>query len=95
MNMPTKENNGRINARIDPELKAEGDAVLNELGYTPSTLITVLYKTLVRNKAIPREMTMLDPLDIATAQAHDEIANGEDKEFSNVDALMKDLHDAN
>lgn len=91
--METKNNSGRISARIDPELKAEGDAVLNELGYTPSTLITVLYKALVRNKAIPSDMTMLDPLDIATAKAHAEIKNGDYAEFDNVDDLLKDLHD--
>ncbi|WP_127848367.1 type II toxin-antitoxin system RelB/DinJ family antitoxin [Lacticaseibacillus hulanensis] len=91
--MDTKKNFGRINARIDPELKAEGDAVLSELGYTPSTLITVLYKTIVRNKAIPRDMTMLDPLDVATAKAHAEIENGDYDEFDNVDDWYKDLTD--
>lgn len=91
--MPTKPNNGRFNARIDPELKKKGDQVLSELGYTPSMILNVLYKTLVRNQAIPREMTTLDPLDIATQQAHQEIARGEYQTFDNVQDLLKDLHD--
>lgn len=93
--MTTKANTGRINARIDPELKAEGDEVLNELGYTPSTILTVLYKSIVRNRAIPRDMTALDPLDVATAQAHAEIDRGEYDEFDSVADLLKDLHDEN
>lgn len=50
------------------------------------------YQSLVRNKAISRDMTALDPLDIATEKAHEQIARGEYDEFADLDAFRKDLY---
>lgn len=90
--MGKNEPSGSIRVRIDPPLKAAGDAILDELGVTPSGLITMLYKAVVRNGAIPDALMTFAPLDVATAVAHAEIARGDFAEFADVAALLADLH---
>ncbi|TLQ28169.1 type II toxin-antitoxin system RelB/DinJ family antitoxin [Lactobacillus delbrueckii] len=43
----------RIQVQVDKSLADEGDAVLNELGLTPTTAITMFYKRLVSEGGLP------------------------------------------
>lgn len=43
----------RIQVQVDSELAKEGDAVLDELGLTPTSAITMFYKRLVAEGGLP------------------------------------------
>ena len=43
----------RIQVQVDRSLADEGDAILNELGITPTTAITMFYKRLVAKGGLP------------------------------------------
>lgn len=43
----------RINTRIDPELKAEGEAVLAQLGMNSADYVRLMYRQLVMRKGLP------------------------------------------
>jgi DNA-damage-inducible protein J len=42
-----------VRVRIDPQAKAEAEAVLEELGLTPTVAITMFYKQIVHQQRIP------------------------------------------
>lgn len=42
-----------VKVRIDPRAKAEAEAVLDELGLTPTVAITLFYKQIVHQQRIP------------------------------------------
>lgn len=42
-----------IRARAEPDLKAEAEAVLAQLGLTPTQAITLYYREIVRERGIP------------------------------------------
>ena len=46
--------------RIDPEVKREATAILDELGLSMSTAVTMLAKKMAREKRLPFEVA-LDP----------------------------------
>lgn len=46
----------QINIRMEPNLKAAGDAVLERLGMRPSDVVRALYEYLVREQRIPEEL---------------------------------------
>lgn len=45
-----------INIRVNSDLKAETDAVLDKIGLTTSAVVSMLFKTIVRNQSIPSEL---------------------------------------
>ena len=45
-----------INIRVDSVLKEKLDIVLADIGISTSTVISMLLRTIVRNKAIPPEL---------------------------------------
>ena len=48
----------QINIRMEPNLKAAGDAVLERLGMRPSDAVRALYEYLVREQRIPEELVI-------------------------------------
>ena len=48
--------NATVQARINPELKAEAESVLQALGINASSAISLFYTQLVRHKGIPFEL---------------------------------------
>ena len=44
---------GTIHARIDEDLKAKADKILNKVGVTPTDLITMLYRQVVLRGGVP------------------------------------------
>ncbi len=51
-------NTAAVYARIDPQLKKEVEAILNELNVTPSSLIQMLYGQIKLTKGIPFEVKL-------------------------------------
>ena len=49
-----------INIRVDSVLKEKSDIVLADIGISTSTVISMLLRTIVRNKAIPPELFTID-----------------------------------
>lgn len=47
--------NSRIHARIDEDLKAEGEQILGEIGLTTTDLIRMTFRQLVMHKGLPFE----------------------------------------
>lgn len=45
-----------IRARVEPELKAEVEYILDKLGITPTQAVTMLYKRIRREHAWPLEL---------------------------------------
>ena len=46
----------QMNTRINPALKASGDAVLKRNGYTPSSAVQALWTYIVENNSLPSFM---------------------------------------
>ena len=46
-------NTAMVRARMSPELKADAERVLNALGLSPSTAITLLFEQVIRQQALP------------------------------------------
>lgn len=42
-----------IRARTEPEVKARAEAIMKEIGLSPSAAITMLYKAIIRQRALP------------------------------------------
>ena len=59
---------------IDDALKDDFSAVCKEIGLTPSAAINVFAKTVVREKAIPFELSSVSRSDKAVANVNREIA---------------------
>jgi DNA-damage-inducible protein J len=47
-----------VRARIEPHLKAEAHAIFEELGVTPTQVITMLYKQVKLKHALPFDVTL-------------------------------------
>ena len=47
--------NARINARIDEDLKAEGEQILEQIGLTSADLVRMTFHQLVMHKGLPFE----------------------------------------
>ena len=62
-----------IRARIEPELKIEAEAIFNEFGMTPTQVITMLYKQVLRKHEIPLDLNLPNK---KTAKSIDEAREG-------------------
>ena len=62
-----------IRARIEPELKTEAEAIFSEFGMTPTQVITMLYKQVLRKHEIPLDLNLPNK---KTAKAIDEARKG-------------------
>lgn len=62
-----------IRARIEPELKTEAEAIFSELGMTPTQVITMLYKQVLRKHEIPLDLELPNK---KTAKAIEEARTG-------------------
>lgn len=45
-----------VRARVEPELKATAEHILDEIGITPTQAITMLYKRIARDQEWPLEL---------------------------------------
>ena len=47
-----------VRARIEPDLKIGAEAIFNEFGMTPTQVITMLYKQVLRKHEIPLDLNL-------------------------------------
>ena len=52
--------NEYISIPIDSELKTESDCILADIGLSTQVVVSMLLRTIVRNKAIPTELFTID-----------------------------------
>ena len=78
----------RINARIDKDLKAEGEQVLAQLGLNTTDLIKLTFKQLVMRQGLPFDVK--SPNDETVAALSEDLTNA--GRFSSVEGLVADLH---
>ena len=83
-----------VHARIEPDLKQEAEAVLNQIGLSASDLITLTYRQIVMRQGVPFDVR------IPNAQTRKiieetraEMESGEALEFSSVADMMAYLED--
>lgn len=77
-----------VQARIEPELKELGDAILKKIGITASQAINALYAQIILRKGIPFELRIPNK---ATKQAMHELEQGGGKSFLSFQAMIDDL----
>lgn len=94
-------NTAAVYARIDPELKADVENILSQLGLTPSSVVQMLYSQikLTRSVPFPIKLPANKPLsieDLTTEQLNAELQKGYDSILAGrvhsadeVDAIMK------
>jgi len=82
-----------IQARIDPELKSQAEAVFASIGLKTSDAIRMFLKQSVNKGGLPFRPEAKIPNN-ATIAAMAEIEQGDYQEFKNVDELFSDLDKA-
>lgn len=58
--MATKTAN--VLARVEPEIKEQAEAILEQLGIPASTVINILYRQIIMTKSIPFSISIPTPL---------------------------------
>lgn len=81
-----------LNIRIEPELKKEVEAILNDLGMNIADAVTVFLKQVVMTDSIPF-MIKKPKLNAETIKAMKEAEKGINlsKGYTNLDEMWKDL----
>ena len=82
-----------INIRMDENLKKQFDYLCNELGMSMTTAFNIFAKTMVRQQAMPFEITLKSP-NSETLAAIDDVNHERNlsKSFHSVAELMEDLN---
>lgn len=80
---------GRLNIRIDNELKEEASKLFNDIGLDMSTAIKVFLTQSVREQRVP--FIVGEPLD--SVQAREEALEGKGKVYGSVEEMMIDLNE--
>jgi DNA-damage-inducible protein J len=78
-----------VRARTEPELKKRAEAVLNQLGLTPSAAINMFYRQIVLRQSLPFEVVLPNA---ATREAMRDAQSSRDLiEAGTVDELIEEL----
>lgn len=76
-----------VHARIDPETKRNSEAILQELGITPTDAVRLLYRQIALRGEFPLELKIPNAV---TAQTLDRTDRGEDLEsFESLEDFQK------
>lgn len=76
-----------VKARIEPELKESGEAVLSAIGLSTTDAITMFFKQVVMQQGLPFEAKIPNAETIAALK--EDLTDK--KSFNSVDELMADL----
>lgn len=49
----------QIRARVEPAVKAKAEKIMSEMGLTPTAVISMLYRQIIRERALPFEPNAL------------------------------------
>lgn len=91
--MPTS-NKKRVQIQVDQELATETEQILTELGLTPTTVITMLYKRISANGKIPFDVALTET-EKANLHFLKATENTPVEEFKNADEVQAWLEDPN
>jgi DNA-damage-inducible protein J len=75
-----------ITARIEPELKASAESVLQKLGVSTTDAITMFMRQIALQRGLPFDVRLPNA---ASRMAIAELEAGKGKRFATVDQLMK------
>lgn len=78
---------GRLNLRIDDELKEDANKLFNEMGMDMSTAVKMFLKQSVREQRVP--FVIGEPLENIIAR--DEVLKDEGVTYNSVKELMEDI----
>lgn len=83
-----------INIRIDSSLKEKADRVLDELGLSMTTALTIFLKAVVRTQSIPFSIEVPNKETLKAFDEVKQISSGKvkAKKYSSVADLRKDLN---
>ncbi len=82
----TKTASGRV--LIDPDLKREAEAILEELGLSVSKSVEIYYRQIIAHRGLPFELQIPNE---KTMKAIENSRQGKGKTFSSAEALYDDL----
>ena len=85
---------GTVHARIDLNLKTSAEAVLEDIGISPTDAINIFYRQIVFNQGIPFKLSRPKynaETEAAIAEAKAMLADPNLKTFSNIDAMFAEL----
>jgi DNA-damage-inducible protein J len=80
---------GMIRARVSPELKAQAEAILAEIGLSSSDAIRMFYKQVTLRKGLPFEARI--PNATTRKALRDAEAGRDMTDYASVDDMFKDL----
>ncbi len=82
-----------INIRIDETLKQQFDKLCEELGMSMTTAVNIFAKAMVRQQAIPFEVS-LKSVNTETLKVMEDVRNGRNlsKVYTSTDELFEDLN---
>ena len=90
--MRTMPKSSVVKARIEPELKAEGEAILKSLGLNTTTAINIFFTQLISRRSFPLELKVPNDETIAS---FDEAKNPEKlTSYKNVNEAFADVWDS-
>ena len=82
-----------VKARIEPALKARGEAVLSAIGINTAEAINMFFSQIVMQRGLPFEAKIPNEESIeAFGEILDDKKRAELKSFASVDELMADLN---
>lgn len=82
-----------INIRIDDKTKSDAELILKELGLSASSAITMFYKQIIRNRALPFIPSLGRELDYNMLNDETKAAVDESRRMSNI-SKVKGYRDA-
>jgi DNA-damage-inducible protein J len=77
-----------VQVKMDPSIKKQARAVLDQLGISMSDAVGVYFRQIIRSRGIPFELKL--PSD-ATLEAVKELESGKGATFDTADELFEDL----
>jgi DNA-damage-inducible protein J len=87
-------NAGTVHARIDAKLKASAEAVLEDLGISPTDAINIYYRQIVFHQGIPFKLSRPKynaETEEAITEARAMLADPKLRTFSSVDDMFREL----
>lgn len=77
-----------LQARLEPQLKKEGDNIIHKLGLTASQVVSALYAQIVLSRSIPFDLKLPNKKTLA---AMEELEHGNLKVYDTPDDMFDDL----
>lgn len=85
-------NKKRVQIQVDQELANETEQILQELGLTPTTVVTMLYKRIAANGSLPFDVVLTES-EKANIHFLKSTENTPIKEFKNAEEVQSWLED--